>query len=333
MRIHIDIDTAEDFAESQKPAVRAFAAYLLTQIGDLDNMNEPGAPGEHAGRVPPGTSIVPPPPGNPPPPPPSNVTQLFPNGGNPPPPPPSATAGATPGAATAPTGAPAAPNAPATTTAAPLEFDTAGMPWDARIHQKGKNKKNDGTWKLRKLVNPTPQQKSEFETLVQTVTRELAAARASGNGVTAPTVNADIAARIAAAGGNVPPPPTVPLPPGSPGSGAVPLPPGSDGAATGNVPAPPVSAPVPPPPPGGSAPLGASAGSAPPAPSSVAGNPTAFRDLMAKITQATKDNKITPAEVMKFCQDCGAPNLTQLNTMAHLIPDVSALIDAKLMGG
>lgn len=34
------------------------------------------------------------------------------------------------------------------------DFDSANIPWDARIHQQGKNKKTDGTWKLKKGLDP-----------------------------------------------------------------------------------------------------------------------------------------------------------------------------------
>jgi len=46
---------------------------------------------------------------------------------------------------------PAAPAAPA----APAEYDSAGIPWDARIHQTAKGKKTDATWKLKKGLDPS----------------------------------------------------------------------------------------------------------------------------------------------------------------------------------
>ena len=54
-----------------------------------------------------------------------------------------------------PTGTPSAPIAPAPLppTLAP-EYDTAGVPWDARVHQSGRGKKQDGTWKLKKGLDP-----------------------------------------------------------------------------------------------------------------------------------------------------------------------------------
>lgn len=46
--------------------------------------------------------------------------------------------------------APAASAGPAPVSAAALEFDSTGLPWDARIHQETRGKKVDGTWKLKK---------------------------------------------------------------------------------------------------------------------------------------------------------------------------------------
>lgn len=94
-----------------------------------------------------------------------------------------------------------------------LEYDAAGFPWDARIHQKGKGLKKDKTWKLQKGID---------QALVQSVVTELASKRRPGNTPSAPPSPgetspeqmrqnaADVAARIAAASGNPPPPPPPP---------------------------------------------------------------------------------------------------------------------------
>jgi hypothetical protein len=49
--------------------------------------------------------------------------------------------------------APLVPLVPGTT-AADIERDTAGVPYDARIHNKSRTKKQDGTWKLAKGIDP-----------------------------------------------------------------------------------------------------------------------------------------------------------------------------------
>jgi hypothetical protein len=150
------------------------------------------------------------------------------NTGNVPPPPPNTNAGT----AAQPNGTPSsAGTSPAANTAAAVagvvsaEVDAAGLPWDERIHQKGKSKKKDLTWKLKKGIDPT---------VVVAVTAELAARRAASP---APTAG------------------SLPLTSTSTGSNTVPVPPVPNGAVTSGVPAPNgvgSSVPVPPAPPVGS---------------------------------------------------------------------------------
>lgn len=99
----------------------------------------------------------------------------------------------------------------ATATTGTIEYDSAGMPWDARIHQKAKGKKKDNTWKLIKGIDPA---------IVQAVTAELAARKGASAPVSLPQ-----------------------------GSNSVPVPPVTNVPAPPGVPAPPASAPVSVPPP------------------------------------------------------------------------------------
>jgi hypothetical protein len=152
----------------------------------------------------------------------SNVVQgNFPQAGSavPPPPPGANTAAAPTQSAPAANGA-AAAGAPSGVVSA--EFDSAGMQYDDRIHQKAKGKKKDGTWKLIKGVDTA---------LVQSVTAELAARKASsvslppsGNSVPVPPVS-----------GAVPPAPSGVSTPTANGGSSVPVPPapavGSVGAS------------------------------------------------------------------------------------------------------
>jgi hypothetical protein len=166
------------------------------------------------------------------------------------------------------------------------DFDKSGMPWDARIHQKSKNKKKDGNWKLIKGIDPA---------IVQAVTTEIAATKAaapaSGTVLLPATQTQQSAGSV-----SVPPPPPI--------------------AAPANVPAPPVASAVPVPP-------VAAAGS-------VGG--INFRELIDKITAATKAGTITPQKVNEACLAAGAPSLMQLNSMPNLIPEVNSRIDAMLAG-
>lgn len=299
MKVTFEIDT-ERTHEAELRAYRFAAAYLLHLAGDLNDEDElaehthtqttteTATVGDVSHTV---TTTVPVPPPPPPvfvpPPPPlvpadssdvgedtsdapaSNVLH-FPV----PPPPPSAN-----------TAAPIPPAPPAMTagvvgTVVSAEVDSAGMPYDARIHQKGKGKKKDLTWKLIKGIDPA---------IVVAVTAELAARK----GAVAP----------------------VSLPQGQ---NSVPLPPQSNATAATGVPAPPVAPTVPVPP--------------APAVGAVPSAPAPFRDLVDKLTAATKANLITPAKVNEICQEVGAPNLMQLNTMPALIPEVNSRVDAFLAG-
>lgn len=186
--------------------------------------------------------------------------------------------------------------------------------WDARIHQKAKGKKQDGTWKLIKGVD---------KTLVENVVRELAASKLPPNAAPA---GVNVGAAPPAPPASVAPP--VPLPPAdiAAGTGTVPMPP-----QPGTVPAPPsgmpaqtVSPPVPVPP-------GATAAAVPAAPGTL-GAPGPYRALIDKITEATKTNKLTAQQVLAIVHDAGAPNLMQLNQFPHLIEVVSSGIDLALAG-
>lgn len=166
----------------------------------------------------------------------------------------------------------------------PVEFDSAGVPFDDRIHQKKRGQKTDGSWKLQKGIDPA---------IVQRVISEL-----SASGKMRPL--------------DAPPPPSanVPSPPSSEAAsvfGKSPLP------ASAAAPSPPINEAPPPPPPSDAMPT------------------VTFRALVARFAAATKDGKLTPQEVQGICQQHGAPTLMALNSMAHLVPDVSATLDAALL--
>lgn len=206
---------------------------------------------------------------------------------------------------------------PVTTTSAAIELDSSHMPWDERIHLKNKTKKNDGTWKLRRGLDAA---------VVESVTKELHARM-----INSPPV--EVAAPSFPGGnGSVPVPPPPALAGGSGQSPVLPSQPGSAGGVP--IPPPPTngSVPVPPPP----VTLQPAAVPVPPAPVLGVPNvdgapPMQFRELVQKITELRKSNRLTGEQVTSLVQQVGAPSLQMLNNMPHLIPQMNDLVDAVLL--
>ena len=126
---------------------------------------------------------------------------------------PSPPVAAAPAAAIAPPPpvAPPASAGPAASSAGPVERDSSGLPYDVRIHQATRGKKTDGTWKLKKGLDPA---------IATAVTVELRGATASG--VAGPALAPPPPSMVA------PPPPAsaVAPQPGPVASGPAPVPSG-----------------------------------------------------------------------------------------------------------
>lgn len=319
--MQLTIDSGES-----KENLRLAASFLLHLVGDI--VEEPTAAEHTHPSAAPG---IPTPPADPnsvfppvAPVPPAPTAAVPPP---PPPPPPAPIAAAAPGAvsaseapphtfptfgATANTNATAnaavAPPAPApgtVTTISHSDVDSAGLPWDARIHQKKKSKKQDGTWKLLKGIDMT---------LVASVVSELTANKLPAS--VSPGTQLDIV---------MPQQGTVPSPPAS---STVPVPPAPVGPATGTVPVPPPPAasavPAPPVPPSVPAAAAPAVGALPAA--------SGYRELIQKCSAATKSGKLDPVKLQSIVQARGAPNVQGLRDMPHLIADVDADIEALLLG-
>lgn len=282
-------------AEDKPEHIRLAASFLLHLVGDLDDAPEaplaPPAPLEAP------TAPTPPPP-PPPPPPPERVPDFQAPASSAP-----TAANASP-AASAP--APTATTGNAESGSSAPEFDSAGLPWDGRIHQARKGVKKDGTWKIIKGCDPT---------LVESVTKELVARRASPTIAPAQTDAFPPAAATGSAPPPPPPAPPVPLPPASTGATAMPLPPQDAaqhlpvGAGTAQVPVP-----VPPAPPVGAVSVS-----------------TGYRELIAKISAGTKAGKLDPTKISQIVQGHGCPSLQALREMPHLIPLVETDVDVAVL--
>jgi hypothetical protein len=179
------------------------------------------------------------------------------------------------------------------------EFDRSGVPFDVRIHQKSRNQKKDGTWKLQKGID---------DSVVAAVMQELAPRMLKAPAVAPPAPSATPAPVGASAPVPLPPPP-IPSPPGA--SIAPPVPP-YPGTPQENL-SPPSTA-------------------IPQAPGDQGKALDPFRTLVAKITaaRAEKPPRITAEEVNSIVASAGAPSLQLLNNMPHLLPVVDANIDALL---
>lgn len=222
-----------------------------------------------------------------------------------PPPPPFVPPASVPAAP--PVGAPAAGSSSAPP-AAPgsVDVDTAGLQWDARIHQEGRSKKKDGTWMLKRRIDPA---------LVEAVTKELIAAKGA---VTAPAP---------AATGAAPPPPPPPSAPAQDPNAVFALTPGSVPPAAAAVALPPaLSLPgsVPPlaPAPGVPVPPAPASASIPPVSNGVPPPPAAspLRDFVMKCARLVSSGIITKEQQDAAIQQAGAPSMQHLGSAQHLIP-------------
>jgi hypothetical protein len=220
------------------------------------------------------------------------------------------------------------PSPPATLAANTAEVDRSGLPWDGRIHQKGKSQKKDGTWKLQKGLDPA---------FAQQVVQELSARRVAphaGNPAelvrSQPTPIPAVLQSYSNFPPPPPPPPSVPLPPSLANSyGGVPVPPPPSVSPNLMVPPPPPAPNVQVPAPG--------AVPQPPQPAvdAAAGSVPPYKRLMDWLTAVTRNNTLDPRIVMPTVQECGAPNLAALGTPSweHLIPAVEAAFASKLNKG
>lgn len=263
--------------------------------------------------VPPGTSAPTAPPA------PSNVLPFV----VPPAPSPNpsvATNAATPPVSGTPASAPAAGNGATTPTtgagATAVEYDSAGLAWDERIHQTTRKKKSDGTWMLKRRVDAA---------LVEQVTKELLARK----GVPSVADGAPLA--------NIPAPPSglfvPPPPPAEPAKdpNAVFGPPTGDApGAAAAVTLPPTGLPVQPPATVASVPPPPASASVPNVPNGAGmaapAAPNPLRDFVMKCSRLTSGGMITKEQQDAALQQAGVPSMAALAQMQHLIPNADYFV-------
>lgn len=195
---------------------------------------------------------------------------------------------------------PPANTAPTTTTpgvassAAGVDLDTKGLPWDGRIHAESKGKIADGTWRKKRNLDPA---------LVAQVEAELRQVMGAAPGVPlapVPTPAAPIAPVVASV-------PQVTAPP-----------------------APAVAPPVAPAPVVGAAPTMPAAPSAAPAGEVPLDARQQFVGLVGRASAAIQAGKVSQAEVNQICADSGIPALPLLANRLDLVATVASRIDALI---
>jgi hypothetical protein len=175
--------------------------------------------------------------------------------------------------------APPAPPAPAAPTNR-ADVDSAGLPWDARIHSESRNKVADGTWRKRRNTAPE---------VVARVEAELRALMAIPVASAVPLPPSPAATATAADGSTATAtsapavvPPAVPTPPVS----ASPVSPVTPPVPAPPVPQPPAAAPTPIAPP----PVAQDTGAAP-------AEPVTFASVMRQVTEGLTQHKFTEQTV------------------------------------
>lgn len=179
------------------------------------------------------------------------------------------------------------------------EFDSAGIPWDERIHAGTKGRNQDGTWKRRRNTS---------DVFYSTVMAELAQRSAGQAPTTAPTPPAP------------PAPPASPAPVGIVDQGPVHIPAAPPAPAPAVAPAANVApVPAPPAPPAPAVPATPPAPSVP-APETVAAPPAPqvggmdFKMLMPKIAQSINAGRFTNDHLKEWLGQWGLTDIGQLAT-------------------
>lgn len=197
---------------------------------------------------------------------------------------------------------PAVPQAPG------IEVDSAGMPWDHRIHASSRAKVADGTWRQRRNLDPNVLAQVQAEMLQVMglpVPAQAAAVGSIGHGASEATgyiaEPAEHTPEQAFIDAVIPPPP----PPFAPSA---------------VVPAAPVA--IAPPPP--STPAGVATTAFP------SSSPVTFPQLVTRITKMLAAKELTQADIAGACQSLGIPHMPALASRPDLIPSMATALGIAL---
>ena len=187
----------------------------------------------------------------------------------------------------------------AATQAPGIEVDSAGMPWDYRIHASSRAKVADGTWRQRRNLDPNVLAQVQAE-MLQVMGLPIPAQTAPETG-TVTTEVAEATPEQAFIDAVIPPPP----PPFAPSA---------------VVPAAPVA--IAPPPP--STPAGVATTA------SLSSQPVTFPQLVTRITKMLAAKELTQGDIAGACQSLGIPHMPDLASRPDLIPSMATALGIAL---
>ena len=187
----------------------------------------------------------------------------------------------------------------AATQAPGIEVDSAGMPWDYRIHASSRAKVADGTWRQRRNLDPNVLAQVQAE-MLQVMGLPIPAQTAPETG-TVTTEVAEATPEQAFIDAVIPPPP----PPFAPSA---------------VVPAAPVA--IAPPPP--STPAGVATTA------SLSSQPVTFPQLVTRITKMLAAKELTQGDIAGACQSLGIPHMPALASRPDLIPSMATALGIAL---
>ena len=202
----------------------------------------------------------------------------------------------------------------AATQAPGIEVDSAGMPWDYRIHASSRAKVADGTWRQRRNLDPNVLAQVQAE-MLQVMGLPIPTAGSGSQQEEQPSADpiAEADPEQAFIDAVIPPPP----PPAAPAV-AVPVPPPFAHSAA--VPVAPVA--IAPPPP--STPAGAATTA------SLSSQPVTFPQLVSRITKMLAAKELTQGDIAGACQSLGIPHMPALASRPDLIPSMATALGIAL---
>ena len=190
----------------------------------------------------------------------------------------------------------------AATQAPGIEVDSAGMPWDYRIHASSRAKVADGTWRQRRNLDPNVLAQVQAE-MLQVMGLPIPTAGSGSQQEEQPSADpiAEATPEQAFIDAVIPPPP----PPFAPSA---------------VVPAAPVA--IAPPPP--STPAGVATTA------SLSSQPVTFPQLVTRITKMLAAKELTQGDIAGACQSLGIPHMPALASRPDLIPSMATALGIAL---